>query len=591
MKNLPSWDLSDLFKSIDDPNIEKTCKKNLQKAKNFKAAYYGLFKRKSISHATLLRALKEYEEISNEAIKPAIFAYLLFTTDTKNQKIGAFLEKTKQMTLEITNEMLFFEIDLSSIDEEKFEKALEDKNLINYRHFLKKIYDWKSHRLSEKEEKILQFKNLTGRSAFERLYDQTYSQQTYDLKNKKISQGEILNILYTNPSQDERKKAAQIFTEGLLETRNLSVYITNTLAADKKFDDQIRNFSFPEQSRHFSNEISPKSVQTMVDVVSSNFGYVSRYYKFKKEVLGLRKIYDYDRYAPVNFKSKKYTFEQAKSIVLEALEKFSPQVEKIASEFFEKNWIDAKVGNGKNSGAYCMYATPDKHPYVFMNFTGSINDVLTLAHELGHAIHGQLARKQSFLNYDWPLTVSETASIFSETIVFNHLKDKLNDKEVLLSIYMHKIESIIASVFRQISMYKFEQDVHNGYRKKGELSGQELDLFWRKRQKEMFGNSIEITKNQNCWWQYVPHFIHSPFYVYAYAFGELLTLSLIDIYQTKEKGFIENYIEFLSFGGSKSPDQLASIFGIDLNKKEFWEKGIELVEKYLKDVKMIYSSK
>ena len=591
MQKAPTWDLTDLFSSIEDPKIEQLIEQTARRAKIFQQKYRTnllLYAKPS----ALFEALKEYESILSAAIKPQAYGELLFTVDSISPANGAFLQRVKTATTEIFSQLIFFELEISGFSKKIFQQLLESEELLAYRHYLEKLLAWKPYRLSEAEEKIFEMKELTGRQALTRLFEQELSRQKFKLdveeKSLFLTQAEILNLLYTNDKQEVRAKAAQVFTQGILQKESVLTFVTNTLAQDKKISDQLHGFTFAQQSRHLQNEANPAAVEAMTEIVEKHYGLVQEYYAFKKEVLELEKLYDYDRYAPLKIASKKYSFAEAQEIVLGAFDEFDPSFGKIAKNFFEKKWIDAFPLHGKRGGAYCEGATPDVHPYVFMNFTGSANDVMTLAHELGHGINFELARKQTFVNYNSPLTLAETASIFAETLTFSKLASSTDDKKVLLGLYMQKIEGIFASVQRQISMYRFEQDLHTTYRNSGELSTSQISQLWRKRQEQMYGDSIILTEEYDNWWMYIPHFIHTPFYVYAYAFGELLALGLFEKAQSSPKEFFEKYKKFLEAGGSQSPNDLARLFGIDLEDGEFWESSIRIIEQYLRKAKQLH---
>lgn len=585
------WDLSDLFISLEDPKIDELLGALHTKAKEFRKTYVGNVGMLAQGNA-MRTMLEEYEALIAGVMSLGVYAHLEFSANTQAHETGAFMQKIQSRIADVADQFVFVDVELSQMSDTQIEHFSRTEELANYRHFFEAVLRWKKHHLSENEEKILIRKHLTGRDAFQRLFNQELSEQKFPFvvegKKKLLSQAEILNLLYSNPSQAERKKAAQVFTRVLKQKKKMLTFIFNTLAADKNADDVLRKYTFPEESRHLSNEITPHAAEAMAKAVTDNYRLVHEYYTFKREVLGLETLYDYDRYAPLPTHTKTYSFEEAKEIVLAAFKSFSQEFYAIANEFFEKNWIDAELRPGKQSGAFCMYVNPQKHPYVFVNFTGSANDVLTLAHELGHAIHGQLARKQTMLNYEWPLTMSETASIFAETITFHYMVSQIDDTETKLGLYMHKIEGIFASVFRQISMYRFEQAFHAQFLKSGELSEEMIDTLWKKSQRPMFGKSVTLTKNYANWWAYIPHFVQTPFYVYAYAFGELLTLSLLKQWEDGAVNFATRYQELLAAGGSKSPQELLGAFQVDLEDGKFWMSGVALIEEYLKKAKDLH---
>jgi oligoendopeptidase F len=582
---LPRWNLSDLFKSIDDPAIEKTLTTQLTRAKQFSKKYRGTIS-KARKAEEIAKILKEYESILQEAWKPEIYASLLHAADSKNPKHGALLQKTEQRGMEIGKEFLFLELELVNVDEKTMKSWIQHPSLAKYRHYLEKELLWKPHRLSEAEEKLMKDLSLTGRSAFTRLYEEELSHHVYRLPGDKkpYQQEELLDRLH-DPKQNKRKQAAAAYTVGLREQLRRLTFVTNTLLQEKKTIDTYRRFESPEASRHISNEIDQATVDAMTSAVTERFDIVHDFYRFKRTILKLPKLHDYDRYAPISSKEKTVPFPQAKTIILDAFTRFSPRFAKLAQAFFDNGWIDAPQTPGKRGGAFCMFVTPDLHPYVFVNYSGNVKQVLTLAHELGHGVHASLARKQNLLHFDMPLTLAETASVFAEMITFDAMKATLTDPQERLTLLMQKIEEVFATVFRQTTMYRFEQDLHATSRTQGELTSEQISSLWRKHQTNMFGTSVTLTKDYDVWWSYISHFIHTPFYVYAYAFGELLTLSLFAEYKKRGATMVEDYLTFLEAGGSKGPDELLKPFGINLRDKAFWQGGIKLIEELVKEAK------
>ncbi len=582
---LPRWNLSDLFTGIDDPKIDETLTKQLARAKRFNKLYRNTMTkiRKAEEITTIL---KEYESILQEASKPEIYGSLVHAADSKNPKHGALLQKTEQSGMEIGKECLFLELELAQIDEKTMQRWIRDPVLARYRHYLEKELLWKSHRLSEPEERLIKDLSLTGRSAFTRLYEEELSHHIYRFQNdkKEYNQEQLLDRLH-HPKQSERKRAAEAYTVGLRDQLRRLTFVTNTLLQEKKTIDRYRSFTSPEASRHLANEIDQVTVDAMIGAVTERFDIVQDFYRFKRTLLKLPKLYDYDRYAPISTKEHSVSFPQAKTIILDAFTRFSPRFAKLAQAFFDHGWIDAPQIPGKRGGAFCMFVTPDLHPYVFVNFSGNVKQVLTLAHELGHGVHASLAGKQNLLHFDMPLTLAETASVFAEMITFDAMKAQITDPKARLALISQKIEEIFATVFRQTAMYRFEQDLHATSRKQGELTSEEVGALWRKHQTEMFGTSVTLTKNYDIWWSYISHFIHTPFYVYAYAFGELLTLSLFAEYKKRGASMVADYLAFLEAGGSKGPDELLKPFGINLRDKQFWRGGIKLIEAMVQEAK------
>jgi oligoendopeptidase F len=461
--------------------------------------------------------------------------------------------------------------------------------LSRFRNFLLKLISSKPHRLSEREEQILQEKQMTGASAFTRLFDEEFAAKRYLLRGQVLTEAQILDKLH-DPNRKVRKEAAEGFTKGLKEESRRLTFIFNTILQDKSIDDRLAKFSSPEASRHLANQISQKAVDAMVGEVSRSTALVARYYKLKSRLLKVGKLFDYDRYAPVGRDSNTdISFDQARAIVTEASTKFSPVYADIVDQFFRKRWIHAAPTPGKISGAFCSFATADTHPFVLVNYSGTLKEVLTLAHELGHAVHAYLMREKGYINFGVPLTIAETASVFGEMLVFDHLRTEIKNPKQLLSLYCSKIEGVFATVFRQVSMHRFEQSAHAARRSHGELSAEQFSKLWRQHQEEMFEGAVTLTPGYNNWWSYIPHFLHTPFYVYAYAFGELLTVSLYSQYQDalhkgEESKFVARYLEMLSLGDSKSPAELVRPFGISLENAQFWRGGIKIIEGLLSEL-------
>ncbi|MBI3952858.1 MAG: M3 family oligoendopeptidase [Candidatus Doudnabacteria bacterium] len=588
-ENLPSWDLRAFYKNINDPKIKLDMKASLILAQNFAKKYRKIVNDRVLAKQ-LLKILREYESIILKAIKPQLFAQLVFEADSANHAHGALLHQTQQSATEVGKELVFFELALSSLSEKKLNNLAQNSLLKNYKNYLTNQVKWKKHRLSEAEEKILADKDLTSREAFSRLFVQFLSRKQFEIKlgrkKKMLNEEQVLTFLH-NADRNYRKSASVALTQGLKQESFLLTYIFNTLSKDKALETRLRKFKTFEEGRHLGNQIDQKTVDVMSSAVSGSYGLVSDFYRLKKKILGLPKLYDYDRYAPTADFNQVYTYVYTKDLIIKTFGRFSKEFAKIAQEFFLKNWIDAPTRHGKRGGAFCSYGTPDTHPVVLTNFQGKLRDVQTLAHELGHGINAYLMRKQTPINFDNPLTLAETASVFAEMLIFEELNRSIKDEKVRLALYMDKIENIIATVYRQIAMYKFEQDFHALRLEKGELRPEEINELWRKRQKEMFGKSLELTEGYDWWWSYVPHFIENPFYVYAYAFGELLVLSLYARYKKDGPKFVEKYIELLSAGSSAAPEELLNPFGINLKDKKFWQEGIGYIQDLLKEAKKI----
>lgn len=569
-----NWDLRALYK--DENDLDKDLIRAKQKAETFEKMYKNRLK--SLNSSEFIEAIREYECISEILGKIMTYAFLKFATDSSN---GAFYAKYQNEYTIVSEFLLFFELEFNRLSKVKQQEFIDGTK--KYKFYLESLRLEKPHQLSAKEERILLKKSTTGSSAWSRLFDEHFSRMKFSYEGKKISEEEILSLLH-NPDREVRKKASQVFSKELKKHQSLLGYIYNMIKTDLKSDCELRAYSSPEQPRHMDNKITQKSVDALVKSAEDSFELVQEYYKKKAELLGLKELYDYDRYAPLEAKEKEYSFEDSREIVLNAFEKFSPQFATIAKKAFDEGWIDVYPKDGKRGGAFSHPATTDTHPYVLLNHTNRRRDLFTLAHELGHAIHQYLSRDVGYINSDTPLTTSETASVFAEMLVFDYIKDTLSEDEKV-SLYASKIEDIFATLYRQINFTTFERRVHAH---EGELSLEVFNDYWKQESKKMFGNSIKLTKNYEIWWSYIPHFIHSPFYCYSYSYGQLLVLALYGLYKSKKDDkFIENYTCFLSAGGSKSPKELVSKFGFDIEKEEFWQMGIGEIEKLLKEFKGI----
>ncbi len=588
-EELPVWDLSDIYKGISDPKLITDQELSIKKSDEFQQKYRGKINA-DISADQVLTMLKDYEELCLPIARAAQYTHLVFSTDSLTAEHGVLMQQANENFLKTRRNLIFFELDLMNLELAKLEQLASDSSLSNYKHFIELLVKAKPHVLSEESEQIFNDKSLTT-GALVRLFDQNFSQKKFRIQvkgeTKELPEEEILTLLQ-DPVREVRKAAAESLTEGLEQDLKMNALIYNTLVKDKAIGDDWHKHKYPEESRHLSNELDEKTVNTLVDAVTSNYGIVFEFYKFKKEIMGLEKLYIYDRYAPITTSDQKYSFEEARELVMGAFKNFSPKFSQIAASFFENKWIDAQTRNGKRGGAYCSYMTPDTHPVVFLNYNYKNTDVKTLAHELGHAINGVFMQKQTLINFETPLTLAETASVFSEFLLFEEMLKRIPDPKEKFDLYVDRIQSVFATVFRQISMYQFEQDVHHLQKTNGELTPDKLNELWTKRQKEMFGDSIEVEDKYANWWSYIPHFLHTPFYVYAYSFGELLVLALYARYKKEGQQFVDKYIEFMEGGSSASPDQLLKPFGIDLTDKTFWNEGLEYINQLVSEAKSLY---
>lgn len=588
------WNLSDLFSGIDDPKISASFKREQRRAGVFRRACRKSMAVSGPDPQILLRAIRQYESILRQIAKVEAYAHLVFAADALDSRHGAFLARIQQECAAIRKELLFFELSLSALPGRVLRALSTDSQLKSHANFLKKVLRARAHRLTETEERIMADKAVTGRNTFLRFYEEELARCRFRVNvggmTKELNEPQTLDLLY-NSNRNVRKSAALAFTAGLREIASRLALILNSVAADKHVDDRLRQFSNAESERDMENEIERGAVETIERAVVAHYAIPRDFYRFKASVLGLKPLYDFDRYAPIGNSSENVIpFERARDMVLEAFAEFSPVYAQSARDFFDRNWIDASPRPGKRGGAFCSYVTPDLHPYVFLNYDGTLKGVLTLAHELGHGIHASLARCQPMLNFDWPLITAETASVFGEMLVFRYLAVSMTDPRVRFSLYMQKIDEILATIFRQIALYRFEREFHRRRRSEGELPVGTISAIWRNSQQELFGGSVVLTPGYDIWWAYISHFYHTPFYVYAYAFGELITLSLWSRYERDKQKMADQYLSFLRAGGSKTPQDLLRPFGADLNSRLFWEQGINMIGELVREAKQLYRS-
>jgi len=584
------WNLKDLYSSPNSKEIESDFKKLEVRSEKFNKKYKNKISN-NCSPKLILESIKELEKIYEGLGKISSYSSLLFAADTNNEKYAKFYQDSSEKSTNIRKNLIFYFLSWNKISEKNAKKIYTSPLLDKYCHLLKSERRYKDFMLSEPEEKILDKKSITSSRAFNRLFDQTLNNLEFQLTKKKktstLTETEVLALLY-DKDRKIRVSAAKSLTQGLESERKLLTFIFNQILTDAKITNEIRGHESPMSSRNLSNEISEKTVEALVSTCNKYNKVPIRYYKLKSKILKIGNFSDYDRYAPFSQSTQKFTFNDAKEIVLDSFNEFSPEMGKIAKLFFDRNWIDYKLRKGKRGGAFSHSCVPSVHPYILMNFTGKIRDVMTLAHELGHGIHQYMSRKNGYFQQNTPLTTAETASVFAEMLVFTKLLDRETNKKQKLYLICSKLEDIFATVFRQIVMTNFELDVHLKAKNSGELSSREIDNAWTRANSKMFGNSIKISEYYKSWWMYIPHFIHSPFYCYSYSFGELLVHGLFAKYKEDKKGFVKKYLELLSSGSTNSPEALVKKTGLDITRSDFWESSMYLMNNLLKDAENIF---
>jgi oligoendopeptidase F len=567
------WDLGDLYCSSCGPQIEADTKRLKDMVSAF-SSYRG--KVAVMGPQELLRAVREIEEIGECAQKLLAYAYLNFSTSTTNPAASALFQAATELHGEIRRDTLFLELEWTKLDDNQSVRIASDPVLSKYRHYLMSLRRYKPHLLSEPEERVLADREPAGVTAWEALFDKLLGRLRFGKKRRLES--EVLGELYS-PRRDVRKRAAQELSEGLQPMLFALTHIFNTILLDKSIDDRQRRYPHWLSARNLSNEAEDAMVGALVSAVCSRYDLVARYYRLKRRLCGYDELFDYDRYAPIPaYGETAVPWDEAKRIVLSSYADFSPEMAEIASQFFSRRWIHAPPMPGKRSGAFAHPVVPSSHPFIFLNFTGRRRDVMTLAHELGHGVHQYLARGQGLLNCRTPLTTAESASVFGEMLVFRSMLKRAVSPSERLSLLCSKIEDVFSTVFRQVAMNRFEDAVHNARRTRGELDADFISNVWMETQTAMFGDSLRLLDHYRIWWSYIPHFVHSPGYVYAYAFGELLVMALYEQYSREGPDFVPRYLEFLESGGRAEPEELLRPFGVDLTDPGFWDRGITIVE-------------
>lgn len=580
VSKLPNWDLTDLYKNDSDPKIQQDLELAEKKCKEFNKKYKANVA--TLSAAELYAAIKTYEEISDLIGKLGSFSFLYYSTRVTDSDVQAFYQNIEEKIRDISTFLIFFTLELNMIDESQINEYLNNSELQKYKSFIQDSRVWKPYQLSEIEEEVIHEKNLTSRSAWVRMYEDYTAGLKFDFDENKIGLSDIFNKL-SSKDPEVRKRTADSIGEVLQKNVPTISFIYNTLVKDKELDDRRRGFKKPIQAQNLNNLIEDEVVDSLIDTVKANYGNLSqRYYKIKAKMLGVDVLNYWDRNAALSLEEDKpISWEDAKNIVLESYAKFSPKVAEIAQMFFDKNWIDAEIKEGKMFGAFSHGTVPSAHPYVMLNYHGKVRDVMTLAHELGHGVHQYLARKQGALMSGTPLTLAETASVFGEQLTFRGILAREKDEKKRKVIIASKVEDMLNTVVRQIALCEFEKKVHDE-RRNGEISFVKMGEIWFETQKECFGDSIKLDDRYKNYWSYISHFIHTPFYVYAYAFGDCLVNSLYSVY---EQGAVEDfegkYIEMLAFGGSKRYDEMLKPFDINPKDKKFWQSGLDIISGFI----------
>jgi oligoendopeptidase F len=574
------WDLGDLVDGEGQDGVERQLSEAIELAGKFATAYAGRVA--ELDATELAAAMRQLETIHDLVGRAASYASLRFSTDTADPPRGALLQRVQEAGTQIETKLLFFELEWAAVDDERADELVQADELGFCAHHLRSARRYRPHLLSEPEEKILAEKAISSSAAWGRLFGELTSTLNVPLDGEEIKLEVALSRLQS-PERDVRRAAAEGVSAALEPGIRTRSFIYNTLVHDKAVEDRLRGYPHWLASRNLSNEASDESVMALIEAVRRRYDIPQRWYALKARLLGVPRLADYDRAAPVIAEDVTFGFGEARELVLDTYASFSPVAGEVTRRFFDEHWIDAPVRPSKRGGAFCAYTVPSVHPYVMLNFTARRRDVLTMAHELGHGLHAALAQPQRVFHQSTPLTLAETASVFGEELVFGRMLDAASTPQARLSLLAESLEGAIATVFRQMAMNRFEHLVHTRRRAEGELSVDRINETWTETQVELLGDAVEVTDGYRMWWSYVPHFINSPGYVYAYAYGQLLALSVYRRYVEEGESFVPRYLELLAAGGSRSPEKLGAIVGIDLADPGFWDSGLALVEEQLVD--------
>jgi oligoendopeptidase F len=587
---LPEWNLADLYPAMDAPAVKRDLDRGENECIEFEKAYKGRLASIAAgadAGAVLAEAVRRYEAIEEVLGRLISYAGLLYSGNTIDPVIGKFYGDMQERITAASLHLLFFTLELNRIDDAALDRAMADPALGHYRPWLEDIRKDKPYQLEDRIEQLFHEKSVTGYSAFNRLFDETMVGLRFKVGKKLLTQAEVLNLL-VNPKPAMRKLAAEAMARTFKDNLRLFALITNTLSKDKEISDRWRGFKDVADSRHLANRVEPEVVEALVKAVRDAYPRLShRYYALKARWFGKKTLPHWDRNAPLpQVAMRTIGWSEAQSTVLTAYDAFSPRMASIAERFFKDRWIDAPARPGKSPGAFAHPTVPSAHPYVLLNYQGKPRDVMTLAHELGHGVHQVLAAPNGALMAPTPLTLAETASVFGEMLTFKRLLAGTKDKKQRKAMLAAKVEDMINTVVRQIAFYTFERRIH-GERRNGELTAEQISGIWLEVQAESLGPAIELRPGYETFWSYIPHFIHSPFYVYAYAFGDCLVNSLYAVYERANEGFAERYLTMLAAGGTKHHAELLAPFGLDARDPKFWQGGLSVIEGMISELESL----
>lgn len=586
-----AWQLDELYAGPHDPRIEVDLAEARRLAERLADSTRGKISGGQLDGAALARALAEYEAVAELRQRPAFYASLLFAADTQNAAAGRLVQRTREAATAIENLLVFFSLELIELDDETLAWLLAAPELQAYRHYLDVLRRFKPHTLSEKEEQLVNRKNLSGKRAFEKLYDELSGSLRFSLtidgESHVLTDGEVLALL-RRPDPGLRERALSTFLETYARHELVLTTIFNNLLLDHKLECEQRGYADVTLPTHLSNEVAPDTVEAMLHAVERHYRLAQEYFRLKAGLLGVPRLAVSDVYAPLvaapDDAGTHIPFDAARELILTAFRGFDDRFAELAAEFFARRWIDAEVRPGKRAGAFCASLSPGHHPYVLCSYTGTARDVSTVAHELGHGIHDMLARGQTLLQYDAPLVLAETASVFAEIVLTRHLLETSDNAAARRRVLCGVLEELYGTVFRQAALTRFEMAAH-AKRREGQLGADDIGTLWLAEQERLFGDSVALPPVYRWGWTYIPHFIHSRFYCYSYPFGELLTLALYQCYLNQGAAFVPGYLELLAAGGSQPPEQALAGLGIDIVQPEFWEQAFGVVEGFLAELR------
>ncbi|SHG71648.1 oligoendopeptidase F [Kaistia soli DSM 19436] len=582
--HLPEWDLTDLYPGTQSPAIEADLARASRDSAEFEAKWKGTLEVLA-REGGLVEPIRAYEALDELLGRLVSYAGLVYSGDTTDPAGAKFYGDVQQKVTDAGTHVLFFTLELNRIDDQVMEAAMAaDPALAHYRPWIEDVRKEKPYQLEDRVEQLFHEKSVTGRGAWNRVFDETMASLRFDVNGEILTLEPTLNLMQ-DADETKRKAAAEALATTFSENIRLFTLVTNTLAKDKEISDRWRGFQDVAESRHLANRVEPEVVDALVAAVRAAYPRLShRYYALKAKWFGKERLDHWDRNAPLpKVASRTIPWTEARDTVLSAYRLFSPEMASIAEQFFDKGWIDAPVRPGKSPGAFAHPTVPSAHPYVLLNYQGKTRDVMTLAHELGHGVHQVLAAPQGALMAPTPLTLAETASVFGEMLTFRALLDATTDGVQRKAMLASKVEDMINTVVRQIAFYSFERKVHTE-RREGELTADRINGIWMDVQRESLGDAIRLSPGYEVFWTYIPHFIHSPFYVYAYAFGDCLVNSLYAVYREAESGFQERYFDLLKAGGTKHHSELLAPFGLDARDPEFWQKGLSVLEGFIAEL-------